>query len=774
MEIKMNAVNQVPKGEIIFREGDAVTGIGLVVKGRVQVCNNGVKVLVSAGSFLGITDLANARYQVNYRAAEDCVVYGFEVAREDELEKIFGYNKDYASLMAISMNKFVSDLARGYQALARETAKLYSNLGSCYNDYLAIAKRSGYEVVRVEGLEELEEYQSGIEISEELLEYYEACAETGMEVRKAFYKNAVISLHHVKEQCVLAGQLIAECLERVFYLSDLLMCLFTDGEDCLFRGAMKLAGNISDAALRNETDRMIDDIIAYINDAENTIKKYSGMRVQINREYMENAYYKLISGEDVLEADLAMEGDAADAGDNMEEELANSLTRILEYSGIPVEKQQEFTGYMDAYYKLQDKQSSEDDARTLRRKITKEYYPIYLAVFKKAHKDEEKPRIVDLFLRYGYMDERLLTEEQLEELYHLRPDMTGQTPCNVYTMYDWLSAVYEGKKEPSKSEMDMDYAESLREKKKNKEVTEEQAKKLAEDVNAKLEYEINNMLTYNNRIISGQGMSFIPVLHEQSFIGSVRKTSLASADINAAVNRILQVDYAAFYRQSVYSDPENHITKEYIMVEVFPDIILLPTCGNNGIMWQDISGRKRTTPGRFLLPAFCDVSMEDLLIRMIGRFRWELCRTEQGVSWNDIKVKSLTSEYMDYLQFYKKNHDLSEEKKEKLKLQIQKSRGNSREVFVSDYFAWVKFESQGSVRLNKPVREILSTYCPFRKELREKVMTQPMFAESYNRFQRERVKTVRENTLRKRGLERAGVREFPQVLLDTYEFYEKM
>lgn len=774
MEIKMNAVNQVPKGEMVFREGDAVSGIGLVVKGHIQIYNNGVKIIASAGSFLGITDLANGRYQVNYRAAEDCVVYGFGITKEDELEKIFGYNKDYASLMAISMNKFVSDIARGYQAFARETAKLYASLGSCYEDYRSIAKRSGYEAVLIEGLEELEEYQSGIEISEELLDYYEACAETALDVRKAFYKNTVISLHHVKEQCVLAGRLIAECLEQVFYLSDLLASLFSGGEDCLFRGAMKLAYNISDAALKNETDRMIDNIIEYINEAENTITKYSGMQVQIDRDYMENAYYKLISGEDMLGADLVLEADAGAAGDNMEEEFANSLARILEYSGVPEEKQKEFTGYMEAYNNLKDKQSSEDEARTLRRKITKDFYAIYLAVFKKAYQDDDKPLVVDLFLRYGYMDERLLSEEQLEELYHLRSDMTGQSPCHIYTIYEWLVAIYEGKKEPSKSEMDMDYAETLREKKKNKEITEEQAKKLAEDNNAKLEYEINNMLTYNNRIISGQGMSFIPVLHEQSFVGSVRKTCLASTDINAAINRILQVDYAAFYRQSVYSDPENHITKEYIMVEVFPDIILLPTCGNNGIMWQDISGRKRTTPGRFLLPAFCDVNMEDVLIRMIGRFRWELCRTEQGVSWNDIKVKSLTSEYMDYLQFYKKNHDLSEEKKEKLKLQIQKSRGNSREVFVSDYFAWIKFESQGSVRLNKTVREILSTYCPFRKELREKVMTQPMFAESFNRFTRENIKTVRENTLRKKGLEKAGVKDFPQVLLDTYEFYEKM
>ena len=35
--------------------------------------------------------------------------------------------------------------------------------------------------------------------------------------------------------------------------------------------------------------------------------------------------------------------------------------------------------------------------------------------------------------------------------------------------------------------------------------------------------------------------------------------------------------------------------------------------------------------------------------------------------WNDITEPSLTSEYCDYIQFYRKNHDLSAEAKEKIK-----------------------------------------------------------------------------------------------------------
>ena len=91
---------------------------------------------------------------------------------------------------------------------------------------------------------------------------------------------------------------------------------------------------------------------------------------------------------------------------------------------------------------------------------------------------------------------------------------------------------------------------------------------------------------------------------------------------------------------------------------------------------------------------------------MVGAFRWELCRTVQGTYWNDVREKSLTSEYCDYVQFYKKNRELSEEVKEKIKAQLQKARNNTREMFVKDYEVWVKNECMGMSRVNKVVRSI--------------------------------------------------------------------
>ena len=114
-----------------------------------------------------------------------------------------------------------------------------------------------------------------------------------------------------------------------------------------------------------------------------------------------------------------------------------------------------------------------------------------------------------------------------------------------------------------------------------------------------------------------------------------------------------------------------------------------------------VGSKNKGTPGRFCFPVMTSSNIDELMVKMFGRFRWELCRCIQGMAWNDVKVKSLTSEYMDYIQFYRKNRELSDDARDKVKLQIQKARNNSRETFLLDYEAWIKNEANGSMKMNK-------------------------------------------------------------------------
>ena len=389
----------------------------------------------------------------------------------------------------------------------------------------------------------------------------------------------------------------------------------------------------------------------------------------------------------------------------------------------------------------------------------------------KAYKDKNIPRIIDMFLKYGYADERLLTNEQLLAIYFLEDEEVSDN-IRVYSIKEWLKLIYEGKREPSKNEFDLDYNEMIASLKSKGKLTDKQAKEYLVDMERRLEYEIQNMFRYNNRTTSGQIATFTPVLHKDIIYNQPDKSFKKPSTIIEAFNQLLEIDYSIFDRETLYVNKAKNIEKEYIVERVFPDIILMPTIGVNGVMWQEISGKKRNSPGRFLFPIFCESELLNNIVKVCGRFRWEMCRTIEGTAWNDIKVKSLTSEYSDYLQFYRKNRELSEEKREKIKLQIQKGRNNSREIFVSDYEAWVNYESRGAMKLNKPVREIMATYCPFSKKLREQITIQPIFEEAYARYYRNRLRKIRETEGRHRLLQKDNI-DITRELADTLKYYQE-
>jgi len=76
------------------------------------------------------------------------------------------------------------------------------------------------------------------------------------------------------------------------------------------------------------------------------------------------------------------------------------------------------------------------------------------------------------------MDVSVLGEENATALYDLMERIYQCKSAHVYTMYDWLKAIYDGEKDPSKNEFDLNYIESLHEMRKTKKITEAEEKQL--------------------------------------------------------------------------------------------------------------------------------------------------------------------------------------------------------------------------------------------------------------------------------------------------------
>lgn len=783
-----NVINNISRGTAIYSIGESVLSLALVLKGRVLVHSSGSKVIISAGNFIGVNDLYLGKYVSTYTALEEVMIFIFPVEGKEELDQILSTNNDYHGIMVTSLNKLIFEMDQYYQGLMKLGIRLRGFTTELYQKYLEITKSLSYKANPTDRFDTIGLRETNLEFQRDRINYYREFSKIPLEPIKEFYSYGnVITLYQIEDQSDLVNDQIDALAYLIEDINGMIQSLYDDSDTCLFNLVAALG-----LEMRNNTGSssriisMLENIISELRKSEKLFDVLLNMRVNIDWDRMNEVLAHIQSGEastSGISNETYLKYSEEDTA-NALEDLNNSFRKILNFAEVEAEEAEDMLKTLEIYVHSKDKTCLDNSFRALRKKITDHYYDLYRKIFIKNHHNPSKSKIIDMFLNYGFTDERLLTKEQLIYLYYLPTsqglqsrnkeiDSSEANSCKVYTIKEWLTMIYEGKKEPSKNEFDQDYPDYIRGLYNQGKLTEKEEKESQHNTEQKLKYEIKNMFRYNNRTTNGQITSFVPILHKDMIGFDLEKTFLTSEKLNNVIKEIMTIDYSVFDRQTVYSNAEAKIVKEYIIKRVYPDIILMPTVGTNGIMWQEITGRKRDSAGRFLMPAFMESDLTTTMVRLFGRFRWELCRTVEGVSWNDIKNKSLTSEYTDYLQFYRKNKELSEEKRQKIKLQIQKGRNSSREIFVMDYENWVSNESRAAIKLNKPVREIMATYCPFSKQIREKLMLQPLFEEAMARYQREKLKKVREIEGRYRMLKRDQI-ELTQELITTLDYYKEL
>lgn len=753
--IKTNAMNQIAKGEKLFEAGEPLDSIFVLLKGRAVLTSQNLRLAAGSGDFLGIWDIPAGSRSMSCTAMEDMTVYAFPVRTIDELQAMLDANTDYIGRVTASMGRYITDLSAKETCYLHEAKLLPEVVAELYRQYCACCKA---EELRASELPEAGKAVFAAPEQLPLLDYYLESAKIPMEVQKSYFScGTKVAMRHIREQMELACGLFAECEKQADFIRRMGTTLMNAGADNLFFYSCTLEDAAGSAEAKKAAGMLRSVAEKKLDELESLFEKCAG------EPYA--SYQK--------RREARKQGAEAVAG--TEEPCENALEQIFSYAGVSEEMAVAYRELLKQFALLPDKTSTEDVVRRLRKQLADGFYQLYETIFKKTHglANAEIPLPVRLFLDFGFLDETLISRTQLLELEKLEiepvsPEVSG---CHIFTAREWLCYVYEGKREPSKNEFDQEYAEMLRDLKKGGQITEEEEKAKLRDYGERLHYEVQNLFRYNHRLVNGQLSIFVPFLYDELLASGVERSFLSKSTVLEAVEKLREIDFSLFYREFLYMNKELGIEKEYRMAEVLPDIILFPTMGTKSILWQDISCRRRDTPGRFLLPIFSEVSVDDLLVRVCGRYRWELCRTIQGAAWNNIQIKSLTSEYTDYLMYYKKNRDISEERKERVKAQLQKGKNNYREVFAMDYEMWIRSESAGAMKLNKVAREILATYCPFDVKIRTRLASQPAFEEAMARQRRELAKKLRETELRQFALTKNGI-ELPKELLDTMEYYK--
>ncbi len=711
--LNMNGTEHIPKGTVIFREEEPVQSVALVLKGQVQLAAKGIRLTLGSGNFLGMYDLTRSVHSFSYKALEDTMICRLPISKWEQAEKVLEQQKQYRGLYVTSLNFFIADLYQKFVKLQDGVRQIGEFIDTTYALYMQQGQQYGIIPEKIPSLERIWEGESQAYTLPELVPYYVASSKLPLEVQKNYFcGSSIVALRHCKEQMELFPALLDGCRYYSEWMQRYLRGMILD-EKNLFAFVGKMALRLKQQGTSESgLGDMLDSMVSNIDFAEDMLNEICGISVDINRQWMEEIYFALLSDDTgSLQAyekeDLSV--------------LNDSLTQILEYSSVPADVADEFRNLMEQFISTTDKFARTKEALAFRKALSARFFEVYLATIKKSFTDSNPPLAVQFFLQYGYVSEELLTQRELQTLSALPAIGSEDTDCAVYTMPQWLRKIADGTKQPSKDEYEQGFKEG-----------------------DPVAFEVENLLTYADRLLNGNLSSFVPVLCSEGIMSKLDQAVVTSAKINEAVKKWEKIDFTIFYREHFVSLEEVGINRFPVVSRHTPDFILFPVYGSRSLLWQDMEGNQKRSHGRMLMPIFSERDVKQEVLQLMGHFRWEKCRSEMGVYWNNYRYPSLTAEYTDYLQFYKKNNNLSPEKKEKVRAQLQQCSNRHAQVFIKDYQDWLTREVTGAMRLNRVAREILYTYCPFEPAMEESLREQNAFQEASRRYRVESAKRQKE------------------------------
>lgn len=708
-------------GNKIFTYGQPVAALLLIAEGKVKECYPGGSIMLSKGDVIGICEICSEFHFIEYETVEDTTILSYPIANVEALEVLLQSHSNLAALVLMSAFRQIGMLLNACSLSQLKCSDLYKHLPSDYDKYTQLCGRYRIKPLSLDGLEDFSAYYGDEAADMWLSEFYAGFLRLySNAANSAMLKEISVSIGLLRKCSLDFRKTYLTLNEQYDYLKKLGHFYFNESGADLFEFYTQLlqnmeSGSSDHAATCDILHRMSNDFSAYADCSP------AELRSRLDRFKASAA----ASEQDIIPDD--------DDNAELPDELTGSLGTIIKYSECDSELANSFVNHIKAYSALSDKASMDEKASRLRRHITAEFYKIYTAVFKKSLKSGDLPMPVRMFLYFGYVDENLAGTQNSATLYSIAKQIGTAGSSGVYTFYDWLLAIYNGQKSPSRNEFDQDYSDYIHKQKFEGRLSPEKLRELETEPMYKVMFELENLFPTANKITYGRVTTFCPVFCKDDVLKDLRECYVNSSQVGSILQKIKEVDYTAFYRESIDTEHFDLMGKEPVHVEYLPDVILMPNIGIRGSMWQEIEGKVRNSSSRMMISIFHMEDMESTFIHMTGELRWELCKRVQGGRWNDLTDPSLTSEYYDYAQFYKKNHELSSEAKERVRTSLLRAKNSFKEMFVRDYMIWILYEGNGSPRLNKVARRILFTYCPFPKKICTALAQNPLYTELLDR-----------------------------------------
>ncbi len=756
---------QIKKENLIYEKGNSLTMISIIIEGTVSVDLPHGSMQLGPGDVIGLIDLYTMVHSFSYHAESDVVVDSYPYKALDSLHNIFEGETALPKQFAASAVKQFFAITDFVNISTYNCDSLYSALMEYHREYSKLCKQYQIPAKNLPGLEDIKPLVLENQPDEYISAFYkdlQAISSNSMYMtlfaRGGF--NTGILFRASQDMHLFLNT----CDETENYLAQLSRLLINEEK----MDFLDLYTSLLSHATHKKEDTM--PIVSAIGKMFIRAKNVSSVPDFIYRQRLNE--YQQLSKE--LEAVSAKQEENTDElTKEIQEKLKHSLTTLLNFANMDEEFCNKFIQNIDAYKKTVDKTTVSTELSALRNALTKGFFELYKKTFFASVRQTLLPDVVKMFLYFGYVDEDLCGIQNAAQLYSLLPTCRSNHESQIYLFYDWLKLILDGKKQPRRDEFDQDYPAHIQTLVNDGKITKEESVRLLNDNEHKVAFELDNMFVTAVKMTYGRLQTYCPILSEHDFIKTPEESLTMPKKLKEAFNAVTAIDFSAYCREVMFSDPCLASGRELVQREIYPDVILLPNLGIRAALWQEIEGRNRSTPGCMLFPIFCLTDVSQLVLRLTGEFRWEMCKRMQGARWNDVSNLSLTSEYFDYLQFYKKNKDLSPDAKEKCRQQLMRVKNRFRESFVLDYMAWINYEAKGTPHMNKVVRKIFMTYCPFSASYRETLKKNPFYSAMIEKYENQKAKELTRMNGVVYRIQRTGKKVLPPEIEQQLAFLKK-
>ncbi len=756
---------QIREGNTIYEKGSPLTMLGMIMEGTVRADLLGESVLLKAGDVLGMLDLCTGIHSCTYTAQTDVVIDSYPYKTSQSLQRILTEEPSFCHGYAAAAARHFFAVADICHLCHYTCNALYSAILEYDREYSKLCKQYQVPAKHLPGLESVHPFTPENQTETYVTAYY-SDIRTMCEspTARSLFSQTGFLIGLLMQASRDMHKLLNTCEETEVYLAQLSTLLINE-EQIDF---LDLYTSLLTYAAHHKEDTV--PLLAAISKMFIRAKNVSSIPKELYDKRLSE--HRRLSDE-LTQLASTQEEDLTEHLKEVEKKLKHSLTTLLNFSGMDQKFCDKLIADIDAYKNTADKTAVSPELAQLRTDLTQSFFSLYKSIFFASIDKNSVPEVVKMFLYFGYVDENLCGLENAAHLYSNLPVVRSDYEDGVYLFYDWLKLIYEGKKQPRCDEFDQDYPTYVQSLVHDGSISKEDAMRLLNDPKAKVLFELDNMFTAAVKITYGRLQTYCPLLSEHDFMKSPEETLINPSKVKNAFRAVTAIDYSAYCREVMFADPVLPNGRELIQREIFPDVILLPNIGMRAALWQEIEGRNRSTPACMLFPIFSLTDIQHLVIRLTGEFRWEMCKRMQGSRWNDVSTPSLTSEYFDYLQFYKKNKELSAEAKEKCRQQLTRVKNRFRESFVIDYMAWIMYEAKGSPHMNKVTRRIFMTYCPLSAVYRESLKKNPFYSAMIEKFENQKNKELtRMNSVVYR-IQRGADKKVPAEIEQQIEFLKK-